>query len=188
MKKRLQLFVLALATTMAGFAQIDARYGVGAVPVVNNRVTFEKTLSIPDGLNEKWAYAKALKWVENRFVVPTVLSSKIVEQDETNYHLVIQAEEYLTFKRNWIVLDRTRINYLLEIFPAEGGMKVRMTRIKYWYEEERDGGQRFTAEEWITDEQCLNASKTRLLRATGKFRIKTIDLFTQLTEDLKKSL
>ena len=112
MKKRLQLFVLALATTMAGFAQIDARYGVGAVPVVNNRVTFEKTLSIPDGLNEKWAYAKALKWVENRFVVPTVLSSKIVEQDETNYHLVIQAEEYLTFKRNWIVLDRTRINYL----------------------------------------------------------------------------
>jgi hypothetical protein len=188
MKKRLQLIVLALATTLAGFAQIDARYGVGAVPVVNNRVTFEKTLPIPDGLNEKWAYAKALKWVENRFVVPTVLSSKIVEQDETNYHLVIQAEEYLTFKRNWIVLDRTRINYLLEITPAEGGMKVRMTRIKYWYEEERDGGQRFTAEEWITDEQCLNASKTRLLRATGKFRIKTIDLFNQLTEELKKSL
>ena len=188
MKKRLQLIVLALATTLAGFAQIDARYGVGAVPVVNNRVTFEKTFPIPDGLNEKWAYAKALKWVENRFVVPTVLSSKIVEQDETNYHLVVQAEEYLTFKRNWIVLDRTRINYLLEITPAEGGMKVRMTRIKYWYEEERDGGQRFTAEEWITDEQCLNASKTRLLRATGKFRIKTIDLFNQLTEELKKSL
>jgi len=180
--------MLALLASLSGFAQIDSHYGKGAVPVVNNHVTFEKTLPIPAGLNEKWAYAKVLKWVENRFVEPTVISSKFVEQDDTNYHLILQAEEYLTFKRNWIVLDRTRINYLLEITPADGGMMVRMTRIRYWYEENRDGGRRFTAEEWITDEQCYNSSKTKFLRATGKFRIKTIDLFDQLTEELGKSL
>lgn len=186
MKKRFQLIVLALVASVAGFAQIDAHYGVGAVPVINNHVTFEKTLPIPEGLNAKWAYAKVVKWAEERFVVPTVISSRVVEQNETNYHLVLLAEEYLTFKKNWIVLDRTRINYLLEITPSDEGMKVRMTRIKYWYEEERTGGQRFTAEQWITDEQCFNEKKTRFLRASGKFRIKTIDLFDQLTKEIEK--
>ena len=184
MRKRFQLIVLALLASLAGFAQIDARYGIGAVPVVNNRVTFEKTLPISGGLNAKWAYAKILKWVESRFVQPTVISSKTVEQDDTNYHLILQAEEYLTFKKNWLVLDRTRINYLLEITPADDGMRVKMTRIKYWYEEERGGGQHIKAEDWITDEQCINDKKTKFFKATGKFRIKTIDLFDQLTKEL----
>lgn len=184
--KRLQLIVMALLASLAGMAQVDAHYGVGAVPVVNNRVTFEKTVPIAEGLNDKWAYAKVVKWAEERFQQPTVISSKVVEQNETNYHLVIQAEEYLTFKKNWLVLDRTRISYLLEIAPAEGGMMVRMTRIKYWYEEERAGGQRFTAEQWITDEQCFNEKRTRFFRATGKFRIKTIDLFDKLAGEVEK--
>ena len=188
MRKRFQLIVLALLSSLAGFAQIDARYGVGAVPVVNNYVTFEKTIPISAGQNDELAYKKVVKWVEGRFVEPTVLSNKIIEQDDTNNHLILQAEEYLTFKRKWIVLDRTRIKYLLEVMPADGGMLVRMTRIRYWYDEERGGGQHFTAEEWITDEQCFNKSKTKFLRATGKFRIKTIDLFDQLTKELKNSL
>jgi len=184
MKKKIHLIVLALLTAVGSFAQVDARYGLGAVPVVNNRVTFEQTIAIPDGVNVKWAYAIVQKWVAERFVEPTVISCKTIEQDDTNYHMVLQAEEYIVFKKTWIELDRSRINYLLEIAPAEGGITLRMTRIRYWYEEERNGGQRFTAEEWITDEQCFNDAKTKLLRATGKFRIKTIDLFKELANQL----
>ena len=184
MKKKLTLIVLALLTCVGSFAQVDTRYGLGAVPVVNNRVTFEQTISIPEGMEVKWAYAIAQKWAAERFVQPTVISCKTIEQDDTNYHMVLQAEEYIVFKKRWFELDRSRINYLLEIAPAEKGITLRMTRIKYWYEEERDGGQRFTAEEWITDEQSFNSSKTKLLRATGKFRIKTIDLFKELVSQL----
>ena len=52
-----------------------------------------------------------------------------------------------------------------------------MTDIKYRYEEGREGGgQAFTAEEWITDKEAYNKKKTKFLKSTGKFRIKTIDL------------
>jgi len=188
MMKKISLILLALLASLTSFAQVDSHYGVGAVPVVNNRVTFEKTIPLTKGQTEKGAYDKATQWMVERFVEPTVLSKKVIQQDDTNHHLVIQAEEYLTFKRRWWVLDRTRINYLLEIMPADGGLTVRMTRIKYWYEEERDGGQRFTAEEWITDEQCFNESRTKFFKATGKFRIKTIDLFDSFVNELTNRL
>ena len=182
MKKRLCLVLFAVMTATVCRAQVDAHYGVGAVPVINNYVTFEKT--IPSSLSEQAAYEKTLNWVKGRFVEPTVLSYKTIEQDDTNHRLVIVAEEYLVFKRLWWMLDRTRITYLLEMFPAEGGVTMRMTRIKYWHEEERNGGQKFKAEEWITDEECFNDTRTKFLRITGKFRIKTIDLFDTLVQEL----
>ena len=37
-----------------------------------------------------------------------------------------------------------------------------MTRIRYWYDEARDGGEKYSAEEWIVDDMALNKSKTKL--------------------------
>lgn len=51
-----------------------------------------------------------------------------------------------------------------------------MTRIRYWYDENRDGGEKYTAEEWITDDMALNKKKTKLAPICGKFRRETIDL------------
>ena len=186
--KRLQLIVMALLASLAGMAQVDAHYGVGAVPVVNNRVTFEKTIPIPAGQDGKEAFGKAVKWMEGRFVTPTVISSKTVTQDDMNDVRIIQAEEWLVFRRRWWELDRSRITYLLEMTSGEKGLTLRMTRIRYLYEEERGGGQRFTAEEWITDDECFNDTKTKFLRGSGKFRIKTIDLFDQLASEVEKAV
>ena len=49
-----------------------------------------------------------------------------------------------------------------------------MSHIRYLYEEERKP-QRFTAEEWITDDEAVNKKNTRLYPGSGKFRRKTID-------------
>ena len=87
------------------------------------------------------------------------------------------AEEYIVFKNKFFVLDRTRINYWMEIICNEGQATVKLTRINYWYEEERDGGLKFSAEEMITDEEAFNKKGTQLLKDQGKFRCKTIDFF-----------
>ena len=56
-------------------------------------------------------------------------------------------------------------------------VKLKITDIKYRYEEGREGGGRiFPAEDWITDKEAYNKKGTRFLKSTGKFRIKTIDL------------
>ena len=54
-----------------------------------------------------------------------------------------------------------------------------MTRIRYWYDENRDGGDKYTAEEWITDDMALNKKKTKLAAICGKFRRENIDLKDQ---------
>ena len=46
----------------------------------------------------------------------------------------------------------------------------------------RKGTVDFTAEEWITDEEAFNRKGTKMLPATGKFRMKTIDLMDELAK------
>ena len=38
------------------------------------------------------------------------------------------------------------------------------------YDEARDGGEKYSAEEWIVDDMALNKSKTKLAPICGKFR------------------
>ena len=43
-----------------------------------------------------------------------------------------------------------------------------------------DGGEKYSAEEWIVDDMALNKSKTKLAPICGKFRRETIDLKDKL--------
>lgn len=183
--KRIALTLACCLCILGMSAQVDKKYGIGAVPVVNGRVLLERNVNALSASSQQ-VFEQAQKWVEQRFVKPTVLKAKVVETDAEAGRIVVNAEEYLTFRNTFFVLDRTRINYWLEITAKEGGFDMKMTRIGYWYEEERNGGQKFNAEEWITDDECFNEKKTRLLRSTGKFRIKTIDLIDTLSRDLSK--
>ena len=181
--KRIILTIVCCLCILGMNAQVDKKYGLGAVPVVNGRVLLERDVNTLNA-NSQEVFDKAMQWVEKRFVKPTVLKASIVEKDSEAKRIVVNAEEYLTFRNTFLVLDRTRINYWLEITAKDNGFTMKMTRIGYWYEEERNGGQKFTAEEWITDDECFNEKQTRLLRSSGKFRIKTIDLIDALSNEL----
>lgn len=181
--KRFIAIILCCLAVFSANAQVPKKYGKGAVPIVNGRVTFERTIHTLDGYSASQIFDQAKQWSEKRFAKPTVLKASIVEMDPIAKRIVLNAEEYITFRNTFLVLDRTRINYWLEITAVDNGFTLKMTRINYWYEEERDGGQRFTAEQYITDEECYNAKQTKFLRGFGKFRIKTIDLVDQLTKE-----
>ena len=164
--KRIFLSICLGLSLMTGWAQVETKYGEGSVPVVNGRVLFQET--IPTTLSKEEAYTRIEKWSQERFKKPNVIISKFIENDAINCRLSLTAEEYMVFTSRFFVLDRTRINY--------------------WYEEERDGGRKFSAEEWITDEEAYNAKGTRMLKEQGKFRCKTIDFFEDCVAKISEVL
>ena len=183
--KRILLTLCLGMSLMAGWAQVEAKYAAGSVPVVNGRVMFQET--IPTTLSADASYKKISTWAKERFNKPNVIISKFITNDARNSQLSLTAEEYLVFTNRFFVLDRTRINYWLELQCADNSTTVKLTRINYWYEEERDGGLKFSAEEMITDENAFN-KKGKLLKDQGKFRRKTIDFFEECVEQISQQL
>ena len=179
--KRILMSICFCICAFAGWAQVEARYDKGRVPIVNGRVTFQKV--VPSSLDEENAYARICEWARQRFVKPNVIVSKFTEMDETNHALNLTAEEYLVFTNKFFVLDRTRINYWLGFQFDDGAVVVKMTRINYWYEEEREGGLKFSAEEFISDDEAFNRKGTKLLKDQGKFRKGTIDFFESIVAE-----
>jgi len=166
----------------------DQKYLVGAVPVVDGKVTFHTTIDAPGKSAEQVAdilrnYLQKMTKEAGQFE-----QSRIVADDSLNHEIVASYQEWLVFKATALVLDRTRLMYNLIVKCENGKADITMTRIYYLYDEERDP-QTFKAEEWITDEEGLNKSKTKLSRVSGKFRRKTIDrkdyLFNKFAQLLK---
>lgn len=166
----------------------DAKYLAGAVPVVDGKVTFETTIDAP-GKSAEQIYRIMLKsMTEMTKEKGQTEQSRIVLADSANYSIGGSYQEWLVFKSTPLVLDRTRLFYHLIVECTNGKANIKMTKIHYLYEEERDP-QTFRAEEWITDEYGLKKNKQKLSRVTGKFRRKTIDrkdyLFNKFAKLLK---
>ena len=151
----------------------DAKYLKGAVPEVDGKVVFSKTIDAPG------------KTADQIFdIVKTYLTKMTGEKNQQDAHIVVDDQakhelgatfnEWLVFKSTPIQLDQTRMLYVLRARCSEGKADISMTNIHYVYEEKRKA-QRYSAEEWISDKEALNKKGTRLLPLSGKFRRKTID-------------
>lgn len=178
----------AAATTNGATANPDQKYLEGAVPVVNGRVEFSTTIEAP-GKSAAQIYSALLDYLtkmtkeENQFE-----QSRIVLADSDKHEIAASYQEWLVFKSTALVLDRTRFMYNVIADCQDGKANVTITRIYYYYDEERNP-ETLKAEEWITDEYGLKKDKKKLSRVSGKFRKKTIDrkdyLFNKFAEMLK---
>lgn len=176
-------------TTAAAIPNPDAKYLTGAVPVKDGKVVFEQTINAP-GKSADQIYDILLDLVERMARGGNQSEqSRVVIQNKAKHQIVADFYEWLVFTNKALVLDRTHLRFYLIINCEDGKATAEMTRISYLYEEERDP-QRYTAEEWITDEECMNKEHTKLFRMNGKFRRKTIDrkdfIFNKLEEELNK--
>lgn len=166
----------------------DAKYLAGAVPVVDGKVTFSATLDAP-GKPAGEIYSILRKYMlrmtreKNQFD-----TSCLVMQDSVGHTLAGSYQEWLVFKSTGLSLDRTRLKYTMIARCSDGKADVTISRISYLYEEERNP-MKYTAEEWITDENALRKNKQKLLPVSGKFRRKTVDrtnyLFNKMQTLLK---
>jgi colicin import membrane protein len=153
----------------------NPKYLAGAVPEVDGKVVFETTIKTP-GKSKKEIYNILLDEFtkmtkeENQFE-----QSRIVLSDDEHFEKVIASyQEWLVFKNKPLELDRTRLFFNLMADIKDGEATVKMTRIYYLYDEERQPTT-FQAEDWITDRYGLTKKKNKTSRVSGKFRRKTID-------------
>lgn len=186
------LFILLICLPLTGMAKdkndnSNPKYLAGAVTLTDGKVTFNKEIKAP-GLSKTAIFTQLLDWAKNRFKPDDKLNSFVAYTNEEKGEIAVQAEEYIVFSSSALSLDRTRIYYQFLIYAKDGICDLTMTRIRYWYDEARDGGEKYTAEEWITDDMALNRKKTKLAPICGKFRRETIDLKDQLFQEAADAL
>lgn len=167
----------------------DAKYLEGAVPEVDGRVVFQTTIQAP-GKTARQIYDLLHQDMLTMTKEANQLEqTRLTVEDADNYQVVGNFQEWLVFKNKPLNLDRTRLLYNLIADCRDGEATVKLTRIVYIYDEERDMTT-YRAEEWITDRYGLNKKKTKLARVSGKFRRKTIDrkdyIFNRFTQLLQK--
>ena len=185
MKKFIALFLICLP--LMAVAQTDNKYLEGAVPLNNDKVEFSTELQVP-AMTKQQIYDTMLDWANNKFQPKDKFNARVLYTNPQDGSIAVGGEEYMVFSSSALSLDRTRIYYLLSIVCDNGKCQIDMNRIRYWYNEARDGGEKYTAEEWITDEMALNKAKTKLAPVCGKFRKKTIDLKDELFAEMRSAL
>ena len=185
MKRILSLLLCCLPVAL--MAQTDAKYLEGAVPVVDGKVTFTTEMKA-ETMSKEQIYTTLLEWANKRFQPDEKFNDRVLFQDEAQGMIVVGGEEYMIFSTSALALDRTRIYYHLYITCEAGKYQVNLSRIRYWYDENRNGGEKYTAEECITDKWALNKAKTKLAPVNGKFRKKTIDLKDELFKEMQAAL
>ena len=162
---------------------VEPHYLAGAVPVVDGKVTFYCDIPVHFEMTSDSLFRHIHSWLNITFSTRGVLKyADLGSNREQGLHTV-GVNEYIVFKQKAFVLDRSQMIYRLTIQQEKGNLHVTMTDITYYYEEERDPV-KLTAEEWITDENALEDDKLGLVRKCGKFRVKTIDVFEEITSEL----
>ena len=156
-------------------ANPDAKYLVpDAVPVVDGKVCWTTTISAP-GKSATQIYDILLAQLQKMVKEPNQIEgSAIVVNDTEKHRLGAVFHEWLVFRNASLSFDRTRFNFVIEADCYDGKADVKMNRITYDYDLDRDP-KHYTAEEWITDENAVNKAHTKLYPLSAKFRRKTID-------------
>lgn len=185
MKKLLLMLMLCLPLWAS--AQTEPKYLAGAVTMNEGKVSFQQEFRAPS-LSKQALFDLLLKWGQTRFQPKDDFHARVLYSNETEGTIAIGGEEYMVFSSTALSLDRTRIYYQLYLTCQPGQVNAEMTRIRYWYDEQRDGGQHYTAEEWINDKMALNKSQTKLAPICGKFRRETIDLKDELFKAIQDEL
>lgn len=164
-----------------------AKYLGNVVPVVNGEVIWEKSFVNNKSADDNYTIMLNLLTAMTKEEIQLERSNvTLVNKEE--HKIICHFEEWLTFTSSFINLDRTRFIYTLTADCEDNKVLVRIMRINYWYDENRNGGDRYRAEEWITDEWALNKKKTRLAKHSGKFRRKTVDRVEEIFNNIGTTL
>lgn len=184
--KQLFLFLLLLPGLL--HAQVDPKYMEGAVPLENGKVVFSKSFTVA-GMTQDAIFSKLLYWAGQRFapIAKDALQSRVLYSDPDAGQIACLGQEYLVFADKALALDRATINYQLTIECQAGSYAMKISAIRYLYNN-GDKKEIIPAEEQITDEYTFTKKKDKLIKATGKFRIHTIDLVNQLYADAEKAV
>lgn len=178
MKNLTQLFLMLFCLCLPGmlYAQRDdSKYLSGAVPEVDGKVVFTKEFSIP-GMSKDTIFNRMSRWMDAR-LAKNENNSRVVFSDKEKGQIVGTGDEWIVFSSSALSLDHTKILYQLVVSCQPEKCTLEVEKIRFNY---REGKEKYTAEEWITDKYALNKDHTKLVRGLAKWRRKTVDFVDDL--------
>ena len=134
--------LLFLYLPLLVFAQTDAKYLEGAITLKDGKVTFSTEMVTP-AMTKEQIYETILNWANKRFQPTEKMNARVLFQNPEEGSIAIGGEEYIVFSTSALALDRTRIYYQMKITCEHGKSNIEMSRIRYWYDEARNGGEKY---------------------------------------------
>ena len=156
-------------------SSIEPQYGVGMVPMVDGGV--EWTVKIPaQGRSGQELFDKALTAMNNATKAPgQSKQSRITAVNRKEFIIAAHFDEEMVFSNSTFAKDFADFRYTLIVRCKDGEEEITLCRLSYRYNIGRPEEEVTPAEELITDEECMNKTKTKFYKTHGKFRKKTID-------------
>lgn len=146
----------------------------GAVPEVDGNIIFTFDVDLP-GLSAQQVYDKAYVALDSIAAEPDQIKSGIALVNKKDHSIAAQYSEWMTFKKNFVNLDRSKFNYTIIANCTDGHLALTLSRMTYIYDEGRPTALKTTAEKWIADKVAINKKGTKLLPGSAKFRRATIN-------------
>lgn len=186
----IRFLFLSAFVLIAGFAvadkRQDAKYLVGAVPLVNDRVVFNETFYLKNKVSEDKLYDYLVEWAKIKFAPSSESTQRILFTDSIKKEVALFGDQSLTFKSQFLVLDRAQLEYNLIVSVENNGYNFVYKGLKYEYGDFEN--KKEPAENLITDKIALNKKGDKLNRYYDKFRIFTIDTIAGITDNFKQFL
>ena len=181
------------------YADMSAYTAAGAVPEKGGKLTYTEAIAVP-GMSKADIYARVAQWASFRYE-PNAINGMYTDLDffkNIEYSMVKTADkaagtiscvgaEELIFSIKPLAKNYTQAFYNLNLTCSDGKVEMVLTNISYNVDQGEGRFERVAAEEWITDEECLN-KKGELRRIPGKFRVKTIDLVAELKKEIAQAV
>ena len=178
--KKLFFLLMFAATAFAATSQTDSKYLAGAVPEVDGKVLFSRTITVNKPITDDRLFELMDKWVSNEYSVQDGSRQRILLSNKEDKSIAAQGDMTLVFKRSALSLDQSNMLYQL-ILQINGGKCEAVVRsIKYEYNDAGKKISTFPAEEMITDKYALNKKGDKLNNYYNKLRIYTVDSINAL--------
>ncbi len=172
----------------------------GAIPEEDGKVVFKDVISAT-GKSKEDIFNKLASWASLRYEPNSMMGddyrepnfyknieyAKVKEANKQSGKIDCQGAEELIFSVKPLVKSFTQAFYLLNLSVSDGKVEFKLHTLAFNVDQGEGEFVRMTAEEWITDAECLN-KKGELRRANGKFRIKTIDLVNELKKEISEAI
>jgi len=172
------LTAISIIVSLSSFSQDDKKYLEGAVPEIDGKVRFERTITTKVPVTGDKLFQLMEEWAKQNYSSNDEnLQNRVLLSNPENKDIACQGEKYLVFKSGALVLDRAKMNYQLILEIQDGKCDVTIRNIKFDYPDYKESE---PAERLITDKIALNKNKDKLNRYYDKFRTHTIDTINSI--------
>ncbi len=181
-----------------GGHQAREAYLQGAVPEVDGKVVFTKSIDAA-GMNKADIYLRLTNWASLRYNPSTERGkwndvnyfknseyARILKASAEDGTLKIQGNEDMVFTNKTLAKDMAVVSYILNVVMTDGKADVTIDNISYTYNL-TENAERIEADDWITDKEAFTKSG-KFNKGSGKFRVKTVDLVTELFAEIEEAL